>query len=217
MKTLEFNPSQLTFAKIISYALFIGIVFHFFMFFFKETWVTELQVRGGPHWNLVEDRKIDFSKKEAIDISGGSTHVISFYIETTDSKLHKEPYFILLVFMKLAGYCIWLIVANLLWKVILDFEKGTLFDKINIKRLTGINGLILLYYLFIHKYFGIVTANLCRKMVFPEKEDWMIRPMDEYLSRPITDNYMLIWIIFTMLIFAIKKGMEIKEEQDLTV
>ncbi len=217
MKTLEFNPSQLTFAKIISYVLFISIIFHFFMFFFKNTWVTELQVKGGPQWNLIEDRKIDFSKKESINISGGSTHVISFYIETTDSKLYKEPYFILLVFMKLSGYCIWLIVANLLRKVILDFEKGTLFDKINIKRLTGINGLILLYYLFIHKYFGIVTANLCRKMVFPEKESWMVRSMDEYLGHSLTDNYILFWIIVTMLIFAIKKGMEIKEEHDLTV
>lgn len=217
MKTFDFNPSELTFPKFISYALIIGIISHFFMFFIEDTWITELQVRGGPQWNLVEDRKIDFSKKELIDISGGSTHVISFYIETTDSKLYREPYFILLVFMKLAGYCIWLIVANLLRKVVLDFEKGQLFNKINIGRLTGINGLILIYYLLIHKSFGIITANLCRKIVFPEKEDWMIRPMDEYLSRPLTDNYLLIWIVCTMLIFAIKKGMEIKEEQDLTV
>jgi hypothetical protein len=217
MKPFEFNPSQLSLAKIISYALFVGIAFHFFVFFINDVWITELQVRGGPHWNLFEDRNVDGSNPKSIMAFGGSAQVISFHIKTTDSKLYKEPYFILLGIIKLAGYCIWLIVANLLRKVVLDFEKGELFNKTNIKRLTGINGLILIYYLFIHKSFGIVTANLCRKIVFPEKEDWMIRPMDEYLSRPITDNYMLLWIIFTMLIFAIKKGMEIKEEHDLTV
>jgi hypothetical protein len=62
--------------------------------------------------------------------------------------------------MKLSGYCIWLIVANLLRKVVLDFEKGELFNKTNIKILTGINGLILMYYLIIHKSFGTITANL---------------------------------------------------------
>jgi len=217
MKSFEFNTSELTLTKIFCYALFIGIVFHFFMVFFKDVWVTQLQVTGGPHWNLIKDRKIDFSKKEPIDISGGSTQVISFYINTTDSKLYKEPHFILLVIMKLLGYCIWLIVANLLRKVVLNFEKGELFNKVNINRLSGINGLILFYYIFIHKYFGIVTANLCRKIVFPEKEFWMVRSMDVYLGSSIMDNYILIWITFTILIFAIKKGMLIKEEQDLTV
>jgi hypothetical protein len=217
MKTLEFNPSQLTLTKIFSYVLFVGIIIHFFIFFFKDTWTTELQVTGGSHWNLFNDRNIDWSNPKPIIAFGGSTHVISFHMNTTDSKLYKEPYFILLVFMKLTGYIIWLIVANLLRKVVLDFEKGELFNKVNIKRLTGLNGLILLYYLLIHKYFGVVTANLCRKIVFPEKEYWMIRPMDEHSGNSIIDNYILLWIIFTMLIFAIKKGMEIKEEHDLTV
>jgi hypothetical protein len=214
MKTFEFNISELTIPKLISYALFLGIIFHFFMFFLNDVWITELQVHGGPYWNLVEDRKIDFTKKESIGISGGAKHVISFLIHTTNTKLYKEPYFILLVIMKLSGYCIWLIVANLIGKVVLDFEKGNLFNNVVIKRLIGINGLIFLYYIFIHKYFGIITANLCRKIVFPEKESWMVRPIDEDLR---SFFYMLPWIITTMLIFAIKKGMEIKEENDLTV
>lgn len=217
MKTFEFNTSELTVPKLISYALFVGIIFHFFMFFVKDTWITELQVMGGPHWNLIEDRKIDFSKKQAIDISGGSTHVVSFYIDTTDSKLYKECYFIMLVIMKLLAYSFWLIFANLLRKLVSDFEKGELFSKTNIQRLTGINGLILVYYAFIHKSFGIIIVNLCRKIVFPEKESWMIRSMDENLGHSGIDSYMFVWIIVTMLIFAIKKGMEIKAENGLTV
>jgi hypothetical protein len=215
MKTFVFNPSELTIPKLISYAFITGIVFHFFMFFINNSWITELQVTGGPHWNLIKDRNVDFS--ESISVFGSSKHVVSFLIKTTDSKLYSEPFFILLVFLKLIGYCIWLMAANLFRKVISDFEKGELFNKTNIKRLTGINGLILLYYLFIHNNFGRVTANLCRKIVFPEKEYWMVSSMDEHSGRSIIDSYLILWIIVTVLIFAIKKGMEIKEEHDLTV
>ena len=209
MKIKERDFSGITLMSIFVYATYALLCFHFFTMFFKDNWL----VRTNIYDQYLSFSKYNGDYSKPISVSGTSTHELSFLIETTNIKMYKEPFFILLGIIKILEYIFVIIGLNCLKNVFNDLEKGNIFNSENIRRVTIINTLLLLYCVFIIRLKDYSIFILIQKFIFPNKSHWMI--MGVY------NNTIQYWFICSFLLLAlikaIQKGKSIKEEQDLTI